>query len=84
MRAPQPVVVERAEFSPFYSTISAPTGKQLKPPVAESIGHQLFVAESSSPVLSLSAINRTASRQPTCSTQWKSFFCFVFFAIQRK
>jgi hypothetical protein len=67
-----------------HSTIAAPTGKPLKPQVAESIGHQPFGAESSSPVFSIAAMNRTESRQPTCSTQWKSFFCFVFFAIQRK
>jgi hypothetical protein len=67
-----------------HSTIAAPTGRPLNPWVAESIGHQPFGAESTSPVFSFSAINRTETRQPTCSTQWKSFFCFVFFAIQRK
>jgi hypothetical protein len=30
----------------------APTGKPLKPPVAESIGHQHFGAESTAPVSS--------------------------------
>jgi hypothetical protein len=84
MRAPRTIGIQADAALTDHPSLSSATGKPLKPQGAESRGHQPFVAESSSPVSSISAMNRSASRQPTCRAQRQKALSLVTFFMPSK
>ena len=62
-----------------FPIIQRQTGKPLQPPVAESIGHQPFVAESTALVLCRVIVNTLKNRQPTCRAQRHKVLSLVTF-----
>jgi hypothetical protein len=76
---PKPSVFGRTWHEQIIPHHPAPTGKPLKPQVAESIGHQPFGAESSSPVFSISTVNRSEAGNRHAERSAKMVFSLVTF-----